>query len=84
MLLDTLAKGVLLGTNYFVILFAFDNSLNNPSMIFLFEIQPLWDQMALSELVWDSTSDVEKFAVYKGGVQVYQFLMAFTVDFKAV
>ena len=51
---------------------------------FLSEIQPIWDQLALSKLVWDSIHDVEKFAAYKDGVQVYQFLMALNVEFEAV
>ena len=83
LLLDTPTKEMLLGTSYFVILLTFNNSLNNPSMIsclkYLSGIRWL-----LNEPVWDCTCHVEKFVVYKDGIQVYQFLIAPNVEFEAV
>ena len=51
---------------------------------FLFEIQSLSDQMALSESVWDSIRDAKNFVAYKDGVQVYQLPMALNIEFEAV
>ncbi|KAF7145556.1 hypothetical protein RHSIM_Rhsim04G0107400 [Rhododendron simsii] len=51
---------------------------------FLSQVYGIWDQLALSEPEWSSTTDAQKFIGYRDQQRLILLLMALTIDFEPV
>lgn len=51
---------------------------------FLSQMQPIWDQLALSEPSFENTKDANKIFKYRDNLRVMQFLMALTRSYEPV